>query len=327
MSLPGPTPDYPDPRLAPWPGFALAAQAAVQHLADHFGLDLWLVTAVQDDDQVIVASAGPWSEFATPGTVFPWQESFCQEMTSQRGPTVACDVRDFPAYAARAVGVLAQVQAYVGVPLAGDGDEVFGTLCAFAGQPQPASMGDSLPSVQLVGQMLSTVLAREQFAQARSHEAAAAQALAGEDALTGLRNRRGWEVALEHEHQRSQRYSSTPSVVVVEVDGQGSGDDLLCRCADALKSGVRPGDVVARLGGGEFGVLAVECDPAAARALVVRLRVQLRNELVPAGVGAATRRTGEDLLGTWRRAQAEAQRDRRRRPRPRSASGGVGRLS
>ena len=32
--------DYPDPRRAPWPGFALAAEAAVRQLHERLGLDL-----------------------------------------------------------------------------------------------------------------------------------------------------------------------------------------------------------------------------------------------------------------------------------------------
>jgi GAF domain-containing protein len=57
-------------------------------------------------------------------------------MVDRRAPVVAPDVSSVPAYAQVAVGPLAQVRAYVGVPLEGDDGVVFGTLCGFAGAPQ-----------------------------------------------------------------------------------------------------------------------------------------------------------------------------------------------
>ncbi len=48
----------------------------------------------------------------------------------------------------------------------------------------------------------------------------------------------------------------------------------------------------------EVAALALECDLLAVRALLARLRVQLRS------AGVATRRVGEDLVDTWQRADA-----------------------
>ena len=49
--------EYPDPRLEPFLGFALAAEAGVQHLQGQLGMDLWLVTHLEHDELVVVASA------------------------------------------------------------------------------------------------------------------------------------------------------------------------------------------------------------------------------------------------------------------------------
>ncbi len=315
----GPHGPYPDPRLPPWPGFAVAAQAAVQELATDLGLDLWLVTALQDDQQVVVAAAGPWSALAAPGTTFAWEDSFCLRMTARQGPTVAPHVHEIPAYAAVAVGVLAQVRAYVGVPLEGEDGRLFGTLCAFAGDPQPDELLGVLPRVQFTAQLLSTLLAREQFARDRSEAAAAAQALAGEDPLTGLRNRRSWEAALVHEQERVQRYGSTAAVVLLDVlraEGEVTEDELLASAAAVLVTVTRPVDVLARVGLHEFGVLAVQGTPGGVQALSSRLRVHLRAAGLVAALGSAVRRAGEDLTGTWERAEAALVRDRARRHRP-----------
>lgn len=307
---------------APWPGFAPAAADAVQHLHNRFGMDLWLMTHVERDEQTVVASAGPWVDLAAPGTVFSWAESLCKRMMSEQAPPVAPDVRAIPAYAAAATGVLARVQSYVGVPIVGGGGELLGTLCALGGTPQPGSLVQVLEPVRVIGRMLSTVLAGEEFARARSAEAAAAYALAERDRLTGQRNRRGWESALTQEDTRCRRYGSVASVLVLDLDdlkcindeaGHAAGDELLVRCAGLLAESSRPADAVARLGGDEFAVLAVECDAVCARALLARLRVRLRSAGIRASVGAATRRAGEDLGDAWRRADQAMYGDKRRR--------------
>ena len=290
----------------------------MQHLDDLVGLDLWLVTAVEGSQQTVVAASGGWAGFAPAGTTFPWMDSFCSRMVGREGPVVAPDVAVVPAYAQVAVGPLADVRAYVGVPLEGEDGVVFGTLCGFAGQPQDEGLSGCLTSVQLVGRMLSTILAREQFAQTRSQEAAAAYALVERDALTGLRNRRGWESALEQENTRCQRYGAVASVLTLELDApppsaDAGADDRLGRCAEVLRRSCRPGDVLARLDRREFGVLALECDPVSARALLTRLRVALRTAGLSASAGAATRRAGEHLDEASARAVEDVRRDQRRR--------------
>jgi diguanylate cyclase (GGDEF)-like protein len=228
------------------------------------------------------------------------------------------------------------VRSYLGVPLEGDDGQFFGTLSAVSGTQQSATLSASMPAVQLVGQMLSTIVAREQMAQARSAAAAAAYALAERDQLTGLRNRRGWVAALEHEETRCRRYGSAAAVLVLDLDelkqvndtgGHVAGDELLVLCGEVLHATSRPGDTVARTGGDEFAILAVECDPVSLRALEARLRMQLRTAGVSAATGGATRRTGEHLSGTWERADALMYQDKRRRrsrravaPAPRTSS-------
>ena len=294
----------------------------MQHLHGRFGLDLWMLTHVDRDTQTVIASAGPWTGRAPPGAAFPWSASLCRRMVAEQEPPVAPDISAVPAYAEAATGVLADVRCYVGVPLVGADARLVGTLCAVSATEQPARLVDALEPVRLIGRMLSTVLAGEAFARDRAADAAAAFALAERDPLTGLRNRRGWESAVSDEHVRCRRYGSAASVLVVELDRRGhtddpaglaAGDDLLVRCAALLADSSRPGDVVARLGGHEFAVLAVECDALCVRALQTRLRIRLRSAGISASVGSATRRGGEDLGVTWQRSDQAVYRDKRRR--------------
>ena len=327
---PLPSAEYPDPRLEPWPGFALAADAGVRHLHEQLGLDLWLVTHLDGDELVVVASAGSWEDLMPPGTRVPWTAAFCSRMVTRAGPVCAPDVLTVPAYAPLVSGVFGRVRAYVGMPLEGDDGRFFGTLSAVSGTQQLPSLTGSMPVVHLVGRMLSTIVAREQLAQARSADAAAAYALAERDQLTGLGNRRGWVSALEHEDTRCRRYGSGAGVLVLDLDelkqvndagGHAAGDELIALCAEVLRVTSRPGDTVARTGGDEFAVLAVECDAMSMRALEARLRLQLRTAGVSAATGSATRRPGEHLAETWQRADAAMYQAKRRRGRPRGGSG------
>ena len=330
--VPGLAAAYPDPRRGPWPGFALAAAAGVRLLHQQVGLDLWLVTHLERDELVVVASAGPWEELMPPGARVPWASAFCSRMVSRAGPVCAPDVLDVPAYVPLVSGVFDRVRAYVGIPLEGDDGQFFGTLSAVSSTRQPSSLTASMPVVEVVGQMLSTIVAREQVAQARSADAAAAYALAQRDQLTGLANRRGWVAALEHEEDRCRRYGSAAAVLVLDLDdlkqvndtaGHAAGDELIALCAEVLRVACRPGDTVARTGGDEFAILAVECDVVSLRALEARLRMQLRTAGVKAATGGATRRLGEHLTETWKRADARMYQDKRRRGRRKDTGNGA----
>jgi diguanylate cyclase (GGDEF)-like protein len=98
------------------------------------------------------------------------------------------------------------------------------------------------------------------------------------DALTRVASRSAWDEALAAQ----ERHLGAPpvSVVFVDVDGlkavndeagHAAGDALLKHCAQVLASSVGAGDLVARIGGDEFGVLLRGADEAKAAAWCARL--------------------------------------------------------
>ena len=87
QAMPPPRLDAPVPERGPFEGFAAAAAAAVAHLNRQLpGMDLWLVTCVEQDRQLVIAPAGAWAELAPAGAAFSWQASFCVRMVSGQGP-------------------------------------------------------------------------------------------------------------------------------------------------------------------------------------------------------------------------------------------------
>ncbi|MGI8984021.1 MAG: GGDEF domain-containing protein, partial [Acidimicrobiales bacterium] len=84
------------------------------------------------------------------------------------------------------------------------------------------------------------------------------------DGMTGLWNRRNFELRLESELSRALRFSEPFAVVFVELDqmkavndrwGHQAGDTVLIELARRLTEAVREVDLVARWGGDEFTLL------------------------------------------------------------------------
>jgi diguanylate cyclase (GGDEF)-like protein len=89
---------------------------------------------------------------------------------------------------------------------------------------------------------------------------------ANSDPLTGLPNRRAFEVALQKEQARAYRQESVVVFLAVDLDqfkgvndtlGHATGDKVLCAVANALREVSRVYDLICRLGGDEFVLVLV----------------------------------------------------------------------
>ena len=106
------------------------------------------------------------------------------------------------------------------------------------------------------------------------------------DGLTGLYNKRYFNEALDRELQRANRYSRPLSLLLFDIDhfkskndqfGHVAGDALLKQLAQAVKDKLRAQDVLARVGGEEFGVLLPEVDSEGAFTTAEKIRVVVEN--------------------------------------------------
>jgi len=119
--------------------------------------------------------------------------------------------------------------------------------------------------------------------------------LSSRDALTGLANRRQFEIALAREIDRVARAGEPALVLMVDIDhfkqvndshGHPAGDRVLQAVAQRLLDCVRPMDTVARYGGEEFAIILPNCPPAFGRAVAERIRRRVEQEPVPIEGGA-----------------------------------------
>jgi diguanylate cyclase (GGDEF)-like protein/PAS domain S-box-containing protein len=143
--------------------------------------------------------------------------------------------------------------------------------------------------------------------------------LSAHDILTGLYNRNFFEV----EMARLQLGRLFPvSIVVADVDnlksvndryGHSAGDELIRRVAQQLQKSFRAEDIVARIGGDEFGVLLPETNEPAAQATVERLRTNLArfdNPSLGLSVGLAIGQEGFSLPDVMRLADDRMYQDK-----------------
>jgi len=91
---------------------------------------------------------------------------------------------------------------------------------------------------------------------------------ASHDSLTGLINRREFELRVERAIQQAQTQSSAHVLLYLDLDqfklvndtcGHTAGDELLQQLARLLHGSVRNRDTLSRLGGDEFGMLLDNC--------------------------------------------------------------------
>ena len=108
--------------------------------------------------------------------------------------------------------------------------------------------------------------------------------LAHQDTLINMPNRRGFMRALERFVDRARRYGENSAMLFVDLDGlkmindsfgHKAGDQALIQVAEMLVGGVRRSDVVARIGGDEFGILLESSDEDAAHETASRLINQI----------------------------------------------------
>jgi diguanylate cyclase (GGDEF)-like protein/putative nucleotidyltransferase with HDIG domain len=144
------------------------------------------------------------------------------------------------------------------------GTTVWGAIVVAGRPPREFRVGgDGVePRLQEYADLIAIALANAEDRARLDSEAAT-------DHLTGLPNHRAFRERLAEEVARAQRHGRPLTVALVDIDGfrdlnDSAGleiaDDVLAEVGRCLGRAVREEDVLARMGGDEFGLILVESD-------------------------------------------------------------------
>jgi two-component system cell cycle response regulator len=151
-------------------------------------------------------------------------------------------------------------------------------------------------------------------------------ALALVDPLTGAFNRRYLEAHLSKLAARCRAGQKSLAILMIDLDhfkevndthGHATGDHVLQEIVNRITLGLRPSDLVARMGGEEFAVIMPDSDLAAALNIAERLRKRIKETpietpestapiaiTISIGIAVMLPETGEDTHGVFKRADA-----------------------
>jgi diguanylate cyclase (GGDEF)-like protein len=110
--------------------------------------------------------------------------------------------------------------------------------------------------------------------------------LSDTDELTGLKNRRAFNNALDVEVKKAARYNREFSVLMLDADdlkpvndrfGHAAGDKLIVSIAQVVQESLRETDILARYGGDEFVVILTETSQPRAVEVAERIRASVEN--------------------------------------------------
>lgn len=132
-----------------------------------------------------------------------------------------------------------------------------------------------------------TQVRRKRFQQRLRSNFELSLSMALTDSLTGLYNRRYFEVHLQKLLQKNQQSKKAMAVLMMDIDhfksindthGHGVGDEILKIFAHRVQDSLRSFDLVARLGGEEFVVILPDVSTDMAYFIAERLRRAIADE-------------------------------------------------
>ncbi|MGA7907984.1 MAG: sensor domain-containing diguanylate cyclase [Candidatus Sulfotelmatobacter sp.] len=158
------------------------------------------------------------------------------------------------------------------IPLVSFG-QILGVLALDSAKPNAFCEGD-LQSLESVADICATAIQN-------AHYVERVKQLAYLDGLTGIFNRRFFELRIMEEIERARRYGTGMAVIMADIDqfkrlndefGHLLGDEVLRQVSSLFHQQLRKIDVVCRYGGEEFGILLTQTHAAHALNVAEKLR-------------------------------------------------------
>ena len=252
-----------------------ARLAAILELgARHFGLELAILSSIQDDVYRVEHCHDP-AGGVSPGNTFDLGGTYCVHALEAGGPVGfhhagESEIRTHPCY--RDFGL----EAYIGSPIQVNG-KLYGTVNFSSVRACEPFSRDDLVFMQLLADTVGYEIHQNAMRNQLSLRASP-------DELTGLANRRATMESLRWQMAYSLRSGVPLAVLSLDLDyfksindtwGHAGGDQVLLGFARLLRAVTREVDLCGRLGGEEFIVVLPDTDAGGGTVVGDRLRRRL----------------------------------------------------
>jgi diguanylate cyclase (GGDEF)-like protein len=204
-----------------------------------------------DDDLVLRAHHGDLTLRIPEGGRVPAGEGLLGRALSESKTLIENDVKAVPDY----VGIYVETGSRMCIPLISFG-QTLGVLVLDSDRTGSFSVSD-IQSLESVADICATAVQN-------AHYVERVKQLAYLDGLTGIFNRRFFELRIAEEIERARRFDSGMAVIMVDIDqfkrlndefGHLLGDEVLRQVSSIFSQQLRKIDVVCRYGGEEFAIL------------------------------------------------------------------------
>src|SRR6266849_2216841 len=222
----------------------------------------------EEEDLVLQAHHGDLTLRIPEGGKVPAGEGLWGQALRESKTVIENNVKADPDF----VGIYVESGSRMCIPLVSFG-QTLGVLVLDSARPGSFSVSD-IQSLESVADICAT-------ATQNAHYVERVKRLAYLDGLTGIFNRRFFELRIEEEVERARRFDSGMAVIMVDIDqfkrlndefGHLLGDEVLRQVSSIFSQQLRKIDVVCRYGGEEFAILLSQTTHQHALGVAEKLR-------------------------------------------------------
>ncbi len=224
---------------------------------------------LRDQEELVLrAHHGKLTPLVQPGMRFAAGDQPWAQILSNNSALIQDGVEQSPQHAA----LFAETVCRMSVPLISFG-QILGIILLDSSRHGAFSENDIQP-LESVADICSTAIQN-------AHYVERVKQLAYLDGLTGIFNRRFFELRITEEVERAQRHKTGMAVIMADIDqfkqlnddfGHLLGDEVLRQVSSLFQQQLRKIDVVCRYGGEEFGLLLSQTSSQHAVAVAEKLR-------------------------------------------------------
>lgn len=244
---------------------------------EHFQVDEVAVLVAEDDQLVIRSYSGTLTACLPKGSSLPAGAGLGARALETGKPVIENEVALVRNY----VATFIETRAEVCVPLIFQGERL-GVLALESATPNRFNRED-VHALEAVADICSAAIQN-------AHYFDKVQKLAYLDGLTGIFNRRHFELQINAEIERASRYETHFSMIMIDIDhfkklndefGHLLGDEVLRQVSSLFQQQLRKVDVVCRYGGEEFAIIIPQTTGSNAMNTAEKLRRKIESYLFP----------------------------------------------